>query len=489
MQSAEYPGTRRVLPATVRVLIAVALLHFGAAIADAERVHRYTVSIDPALTEISVRACFSGKPPEAIAAGSLDAVTAFIEARIEGNRERLVPSGALKLRSLAENGCVIYRVDVSRPVMRHDRSGRKIRRIGKDLTADAGIWLWRPEQLAPGEDVEIAFELPDGISVSAPWRPVPGTALPTFRLGHAPIDWPAVVAFGRFDQRQIDVGGARLRLAVLDGSPPADPDQMQMWIADAAGMVAGLHGAFPVPHAQIIIAPSAHGREPTPWAYVIRGGSPAVHFFVNQRRPIEEFFADWTATHELAHLLLPFVHHDDAWLSEGLATYYQNVLRARAGRLSPEAAWSSMHAGFLRGRDNAPGMTLAQATESMHRGGNYMRVYWHGTAIALLADVRLRVATGGEQSMDTALAALHNCCMQPDRAWSARELMEKLDEITGTGVFADLYRQHLSMREFPDLAGLYRELGLQPAGRGVELLREAPYGDVRDAIMRGNSAG
>jgi hypothetical protein len=489
MQSARNSLVRRAFPAAARLLAATALLHGGVSLAETARVHQYTVSINPELTELSVRACFSGKPPEAIAAESLDAVAVFIDARIEGSRDRLKPSGALSLRSLPDNGCVIYRVDVSQPVMRHDRSGQKIRRFGRDLTTAAGIWLWRPERLAADEDVEIAFDLPEGISVSAPWRPVESTGRPAFRLGHAPMDWPAVVAFGRFEERLIRVGGAQLRFGVLDGSPPADVDQMQAWITDAARMVAGLYGVFPVPHAQIVVAPNAQGREPTPSAYVVRGGSPAVHFFVNQRRPIEEFFDDWTATHELAHLLLPFVNQDDAWLSEGVATYYQNVLRARAGRLSAQGAWSRMHAGFLRGRANAPGMTLAQATESMHRGGNYMRVYWHGAAIVLLADVRLRQLTDGRQSMDTALAALHNCCMQPQRAWSAQELVDKLDELTGTGVFGELYRQHLPSPDFPDLSGLYRELGLRPDGGNIEVMPEAPSRDVRDAIMRGGEAG
>ena len=36
---------------------------------------------------------------------------------------------------------------------------------------------------------------------------------------------------------------------------------------------------------------------------------------------------DWTASHEFAHLLLPYV--SDKWVSEGVASYYQNVLQAR----------------------------------------------------------------------------------------------------------------------------------------------------------------
>lgn len=471
------------------LLAAGVLVALGAGAAEPERLHRYTVSIDPAFTVLAVRACFDGRPPEAIVAESLDAPLAFIDARIEGSGRTLMPSGALKLKALPDNGCIRYRVDISQPILRHDRSGEKIRRFGRDLTATAGIWLWRPERLEPGEDVQIAFDLPAGISVSAPWRPVGEPARPTFRLGHAPIDWPAIVAFGRFEEQPIDVGGARLRLAVLDGTPAPDPERMRAWIEEAARSVAAVHGRFPLPHAQIVVAPTLRGNGPAPWAFVVRGGSPAVHFLVNPRKSFEEFQADWTAVHELAHLLLPFVHYDDAWLSEGIATYYQNVLRARSGRLTPEEAWTEMLTGFRLAGASAPGMTLAQATDSMHRGGAHTRVYWHGAAIALLADVRLRQTSDGRQSLDTALAALHNCCMQTDQAWSAAALLDKLDELTGTDVFAGLLRQQVSSPDFPDLSDLYRELGLRPVGSGAVLRSDAPLSGLRDAIMRAGTAG
>src|SRR5262245_25262522 len=46
------------------------------AVADA-RLHTYTVSIDPALSAISVRACFDGKPPPSLVSESLDAAAAL----------------------------------------------------------------------------------------------------------------------------------------------------------------------------------------------------------------------------------------------------------------------------------------------------------------------------------------------------------------------------------------------------------------------------
>jgi hypothetical protein len=466
------------------------VLWLAAGTAEAERLHKYNIAIDPELSTLSVRACFDGVAPSTLVAESLDATLALIDMRVENSRKSIEPSGAVNLKTVPENGCVLYRVNVSHPIRQHDRTGDKIHHIGKDLLTSVGIWLWRPETLATDEDIEITFVLPEGIAVSAPWKPVSADAeRAVFRTGRSPHDWPASVAFGRFREREIRIGGARLRLAVLDGTPASDVEQIQGWIHDSAQMVADLYGRFPQSQAQILVVPGARGNEPTPWAYVVRGGSPAAHFFINQRRPMKEFFEDWTAVHELSHLLLPYVNSDDIWLSEGVATYYQNVLRARSGRMTAAEAWQRLHAGFARGMESAPGRTLAQATESMYRDATYMRVYWEGAAMLLMADVRLRQMTAGKQSLDTALAALNECCRATDRAWSARELFDKLDEATGTGVFSEIYDQHVASRSFPDLSQTYRALGVRIGARGIELSTEDRERRLRDAIMATGALG
>ncbi len=452
--------------------------------ASAERVHKYAVSIDPELSTLSVRACFAGKAPTALFAESLDAPLALLDVRAENSRKSIAPSGSISLKSLAQDSCVVYHVDVSRPIRRHDLTGDKIYRIGKDLLTSVGIWLWRPDRLEADEDLEITFVLPDGIAVSAPWPPAaPPAPRNVFRIGRGPADWPASVAFGRFKERELRIGEARLRVAVLDANPPVDAELMHAWIRDSAQLVADLYGRFPLSQGQILIVPGASGREPAPWAYVVRGGSPAVHFFINQRRPIEEFYDDWTAAHELSHLLLPFVNPEDIWLSEGVATYYQNVLRARGGHLSAPQAWQRLHAGFARGMESGRGMTLAQATESMYSKDTYMRVYWEGAAILLIADVRLRQMTAGKQSLDTALAALNECCGMTDRAWSARELLAELDSLTGTSIFSEAYDEHVASTNFPDLSKTYRALGITASAQGVELSSEADAVQLRSAIM------
>ncbi len=117
-------------------------------------------------------------------------------------------------------------------------------------------------------------------------------------------------------------------------------------------------------------------------------------------------------------------------------------------------------------------MTLADATERMYRNGAFMRVYWEGAAIMLLADQRLRARTQGRQSLDTALDQLQRCCLSPEVGWRGRDLFARLDELTGTTVFSELYEQHVGSEKFPDIAQAYSALGLRiGTGGDVILLR------------------
>ena len=473
----------------VAVLVGLLLTILAARLeAEPARLHHYTVAVDPELNVITVRACFDGKPPLYLMAASLDAAAVLEQAQVEGARKRLEPNGAeLKLGVQADNACLTYRVDITQFRSRHQRGGNPTRHVGRDLLTDLGVWFWRPDTLAADEEIEIRFDLPVGISVSVPWhqtRAADGSTV--YLVGHSPYDWPAAVAFGHFDEQLIAVPGAMLRVTVLDGIPAVDPELVRQWLTRAATAVTTLYGSFPVTDAQLLVAPGARGDEPVPWAYVLRGGAPSAHFFINQRRPASEFMTDWTAVHELSHLLLPYLRPEDAWLAEGTASYYQHVLRARSGMIGSTQAWQDLHSGFRRGMKSQPDTTLADATERMYKNGAYMRVYWEGAAIMLLADQRLRSKTKGAQSLDSALRQLHECCASAEIGWQAAEVFAKLDELTGTTIFRELYEANVGSEAFPDLTQAYALLGLRVRANGAIIDLEdddAAKVHLRDSII------
>jgi hypothetical protein len=386
------------------------------------------------------------------------------------------------MRLRANDGdCFRYTVDLEAALA--EESGRMILRQGTDLLLGSGLWLWRPREIPPGGEIRIRFALPDGYRVSVPWQPVRTGDRSEFRLGGTPAQWRDLMAIGRFAVQEMDVRGSTLRVAVLDGDPAAQIRDMTAWIGEAADAVATLYGRFPLRSPQILVVPRGEASEAVPWAQVLRGGGAAAHFFVDPSRPLREFRDDWTAAHELSHMLLPYVEREDAWLSEGFASYYQNVLRARAGMLDPERAWDKLYRGFQRGRDGTRGKTLSEGSRSMGRDRAFMRVYWSGAAIALSADVELRRRTGGTLSLDTAMAALQDCCLPSERAWSAREVFERLDAATGETVFDELYDRHIHDRRFPELQPVSQHLGIIERPGGLRFDAAPAIVERRDAIM------
>jgi sorbitol-specific phosphotransferase system component IIC len=313
---------------------------------------------------------------------------------------------------------------------------------------------------------------------------VAGAGRPTFRIGPGPASWPGVVAFGGFAIQRIEVPGATLSLALLDGPPPEHQARMQRWIERAARHVTRAYGSFPVASLQIIVVPTTQGSGPVPWAYVARGGGPAVHLFINPSHQPAAFDRDWTATHEMAHLFLPYVAPPDAWLFEGLPTYMQNVLMVRGGAIAVAEGWKRMIVGFQRGERSGTGLSVAQASERIGVGGNYLRVYWAGAAMMLEADLRLREQSQDTQSLDTALAALAECCLAGERRWSAEEVMARLDVVTGSTVFSDVMREQFASAGFPDFKRTLVRAGVTVRDGEVVLDPSAPGAPFREALMR-----
>jgi hypothetical protein len=398
-----------------------------------------------------------------------------------GERQ-LEPAGdRVVLDATAENTCVDYQVKLQPSQTSVQAGGPETRRVGRNMLTSIGDWLWRPQE--PGADIELTFRLPSGVEVSAPWQRRAGSeGRPVFLAGATPYNWSGMVAFGYFTPRDIEVPGAVLHVVVLN-APEARQAELEKWIENTARNVTLLYGRFPVASLQVVVAPTPRGRGPVPWAYVARGGGPGVHLFINMARPADEFERDWSLTHEMSHLFLPYVVSRDAWLYEGIPTYLQNVLMARGGAISVEQAWQRMRSGFQSGERNAPQLNLARANERVANGA-YLRVYWAGAAMMLDADLRLREHTGGKQSLGSALEQLSSCCASQARRWTAQEIIARLDELTGTTIFGDLVRSQFESNAYPDYEAVLRRAGITVDAMEVEFDSAAPWARQRDALMQ-----
>ena len=447
--------------------------------AAAAVVHEYTIRVDPDLDTMRVTAQFE-VPVHQIRAHSGSASRFLHEARSCDTEEALGRRG--QRLDLPQSGvtCIDYVVDLQRAATAERRNAS----LAEDnVVVSPAVWLWRPP-LNSRTRIIIHFDLADGIAVSVPWRPLAGND-GSYEILPSPRNARAVAAFGRFLNVRREIQDGELSIALLSPNGAIDSDAIVDWVHDTAGNVSLAYGRFPNPSLQVVVLPVGRSGwqsdSPVPFGRVLRDGGETIELFVNEKRPIEDFYDDWTATHEFSHLMLPFVRSGHRWISEGFAQYYQNVLLTRAGQYDEQRAWRKLFEGFERGRNSRPELSPNDAAQR-GVGEATMKIYWSGAIIALMADVELRRRSGGRESLDAVLERLQSCCLPSARSWSGTELFEKLDSFLEDPVFIPLYREHADKSGFPDFEPLLRRLGVDVKDGIVLLSNGAEFAGIRKAI-------
>jgi len=282
-------------------------------------------------------------------------------------------------------------------------------------------------------------------------------------------------------ERVLRVGDGRLRVIVENPPDAARADRLQAWLAECARAQLSAFGRFPLREATVRVRlVPRRGRDPSPvpWGQTVREDGVSVLLFVRDDAGEEELRADWTAVHELSHLFHPYLGDSGRWLAEGLASYYQNVLRARAGLLDGEEAWRRLDGGFRRGREVGAGPRMDAIG---WQRGSTMRIYWGGAAFWLDADLALRREHG--RSLDQVLAAYSRCCLREDSRSAPDAFIAALDRAGGGGTIARTYARHAAMTGFAPLDRDYAALGIETDGAQLRFSPDPAKARLRAAIM------
>lgn len=282
------------------------------------------------------------------------------------------------------------------------------------------------------------------------------------------------------DQRVLRAGDSELRVSVIDVADRDRAELLQRWIAETSAAPLSVFGRFPLRSAQVRVKQIDRDDDsPVPWGQTLRSDGVAVLLFVRKDATLQQLLEDWTAVHELSHLFHPYLGDRGRWLAEGLASYYQNVLRARVGLLDEEDAWQRLDGGFQRGRRALSGVRLDELR--VGRSGGTMRVYWAGAAYWLEADLALR-ARGS--SLDAVLSEYARCCLGDGTARVAPDAFAMaLDRIAGSDVFVSRYLRYAAAESFPSAEGAYRELGIEVAHGRLRFSHGDAAARLREAIM------
>jgi hypothetical protein len=245
------------------------------------------------------------------------------------------------------------------------------------------------------------------------------------------------------------------------------------WVQIAAEAVATYYERYPLPHVALRIIPVGgngirHGQ-----TFGYDGG--LIKIRVGNETPPAEFSQDWMLTHEMVHLAFPSVSEEHHWIEEGGAVYVEPIARIQAGQMSAAQMWADLV------RDMPKGLPQ-EGDKGLDHTHTWGRTYWGGALFCMVADVEIRKQTHDKKGLQDALRGILNAGGDITHDWELEKALQTGDRATGTTVLMDLYTKWKDQPVQVDLPALWKELGIEPDGRTVRFVEDAPLAAVRRAI-------
>ncbi len=380
---------------------------------------------------------------------------------------------AFVVKRVVVDGCLVVTIDLLAAAAALGDRNSAVRHADDVVSASPDVWLWTTSPPRPGV---FSFDADDGLDVAVPFPRRDGGG---YDVEVSTWQWLSSATFGRIAVRDVVVDArARLHVVTLPGALAMSADDVDAWLVTAAKTAAlgSAQRGFPFPDTLVVVAPVA--GDDVPFGMVCRGGGPQAMLLLGTAATLDDVVAGWVAVHELSHLLAPPVGLDEAWLGEGLATYHQTVLRARAGLLTSTAAWQAIVDGVNRGASSTSGaLSLREASSVMRSEGRWLQIYQGGAAVVLAVDVALR---GCGSSIDAVVAELRAQQPRADaRRLRAADVIARAASVDGCAGITATVDAALA-RPFPDVDALLRDLGVE----GGTVQPTAPLAAIREAIMR-----
>ncbi len=251
-------------------------------------------------------------------------------------------------------------------------------------------------------------------------------------------------------------GDPELTLALQPDSMAITPQQLTAWVSAVAEGNRRFWGRSPAKGGLAILISSA--RDGVPFGRVLSLGGAVVTVLVGQQATTKQLYDDWVLVHEFLHLGSPLMRDTGAWLNEGIATFYEPVLRARAGWKSEDEVWSEWMSQMPRGMPAMTGLGL----ENAGRGG----IYWGGALFVLMAEIESLQASAGRIGFSDCLRSVLADGGDVTVKWPTMKLLARCDALLGKSVIVPLAEPHIAKGSAMDLDDLWRRLGVSMADNG-----------------------
>ncbi|AOS95616.1 hypothetical protein AUP74_00140 [Microbulbifer aggregans] len=230
-----------------------------------------------------------------------------------------------------------------------------------------------------------------------------------------------------------------------DAFTAEEKTKLTRWVSETTAAVEQHVAPFPF-DLHIFFYRRQSQREPVPWANTRRSGIQGVNFYVDPDYPLQAFLDDWTAPHELSHLLIPYLGRQHAWFAEGFASYMQFQIMQQMGVLSAEQVQARYRVRVERAArryryDDRP---FAEAALRLRENSEYPTMYWGGAVYFLDVDKQLRK---DGISLRSVLTDYVRCCRVRNHDLEA--LTQELDRLSRTKLFSETLADNRLQTGFP----------------------------------------
>jgi hypothetical protein len=272
----------------------------------------------------------------------------------------------------------------------------------------------------------------------------------------------------------LQIGGAAIQVEFAEGNFDLPRTALLDRVTRAACAVSIYYGRFPVPRYRLLIVPIVGRRgvlTGTTWGF---GGAHS-RILIGEHATITDLNDDWVITHEMVHTAFPSVAREHHWIEEGIATYVEPLARSWVRDYPQKKVWGDLVFGLPKGMP-------AAGDAGLDRSNTWGRTYWGGAMFCVLADVEIRQRTNCKRGLIDALRGVLAASGGIESDWPLDRALKAGDDAVGVPVLEELYAQMKSTPMSPDLATLWKRLGVQTKADDTALDDLAPEAAIRWAI-------
>ncbi|MEZ4302639.1 MAG: hypothetical protein R3B70_47370 [Polyangiaceae bacterium] len=350
----------------------------GARAASGPTAIRYEVSlasVDPWV--IDVAASFEGGVKAGVIA--LPPAVSGLSVEEDGAKRTPAQHGRSYQLDCAHSCIARYRFDLSGAAEMTEDAATVAIRSGGDLVTPTSVWLIRPTPVDPYVNATLRVDTRDPKAngaedpkFAAPFPRDEATGL--YRMVGRDLGQLGYTAWGSFTTVRVQATQGTLEAAVLRGARRADDATIERWLSATARALDTVYGRFPIDRVLVVVAPQPGSGE-VDFGRTVPAGGASILMLVGAEATERDLFKDWVLAHELFHLGVPSMPRDGRWLDEGLATYYEPVLRTRAGLMPERAMWAELRSNGARGvaTREEPSLAAAEGHDRVYYGGSLFR--------------------------------------------------------------------------------------------------------------------